>query len=42
MRHALRLAGTKFTARRMVQDYAQEHYAPALRGEACSDDPPTA
>jgi starch phosphorylase len=42
MRHALRLAGTKFTARRMVQDYVQEHYAPAIRGESSGDDPPTA
>jgi starch phosphorylase len=42
MRHALRLAGTRFTARRMLQDYVQEHYAPALRGESSGDDPPTA
>ena len=33
MRHALRLAGRRFTARRMVQDYVQEYYAPAIRGE---------
>ena len=42
MRHAIRLAGSRFTARRMVQDYVQEYYAPALRGEASGDDPPTA
>ncbi|MDQ3428144.1 MAG: alpha-glucan family phosphorylase, partial [Gemmatimonadota bacterium] len=42
MRHAMRLAGAKFTARRMVQDYVQEYYAPAIRGEAGGDDPPTA
>jgi glucan phosphorylase len=42
MRHALRLAGRKFTARRMVEDYVQEHYAPAIRGESSADDPPTA
>ncbi|HEX2635621.1 MAG TPA: alpha-glucan family phosphorylase [Gemmatimonadales bacterium] len=42
MRHALRLAGSRFTARRMVQDYVQEHYAPAIRGESSGDDPPTA
>jgi starch phosphorylase len=41
MRHALRLAGSRFTARRMVQDYVQEYYAPAIRGEAFGDDPPT-
>ena len=32
----------KRTARRMVQDYVQEYYAPAIRGEASGDDPPTA
>jgi len=42
MRHAMRLAGSKFTARRMLQDYVQEYYAPAIRGEASGDDPPTA
>ena len=26
---------------RMVQDYVQEYYAPAIRGEAAGDDPPT-
>jgi starch phosphorylase len=41
MRHALRLAGSHFTARRMVQNYVQEYYAPAIRGEAAGDDPPT-
>ena len=41
MRHALRLAGSRFTARRMVQDYVQEYYAPAIRGETSGDDPPT-
>jgi hypothetical protein len=42
MRHALRLSGARFTARRMIQDYVQEHYAPAIRGESSGDDPPTA
>ena len=42
MRHALRLAGSRFTARRMLQDYVQEYYAPAIEGEASGDDPPTA
>ena len=42
MRHAIRLAGSKFTARRMLQNYVQEYYAPAIRGEASGDDPPTA
>ncbi|MGN6391422.1 MAG: alpha-glucan family phosphorylase [Gemmatimonadales bacterium] len=42
MRYAIRLAGSRFTARRMIQDYVQEHYAPAIRGESSGDDPPTA
>jgi hypothetical protein len=37
----MRLAGRRFTARRMVHDYVQEYYAPAIRGEAAGDDPPT-
>ncbi len=42
MSHAVRLAGTAFTARRMVQDYARTYYVPAMRGDPFSDDPPTA
>ncbi len=42
MRHALRLAGSRFTARRMLRDYVQEYYAPAIHGETSGDDPPTA
>ncbi len=42
MRHALRLAGSRFTARRMLRDYVQEYYAPAIQGETSGDDPPTA
>ena len=42
MRHALRLAGSRFTARRMLRDYVQEYYAPAIHREASGDDPPTA
>jgi starch phosphorylase len=41
MRHALRLAGNRFTARRMVENYVQEYYAPAIAGGS-GDDPPTA
>jgi starch phosphorylase len=33
MKQALRVAGERFTARRMVQDYATHYYAPASRGE---------
>jgi starch phosphorylase len=34
MKHALRIAGEHFSARRMVQDYVNDYYAPAMRGEA--------
>lgn len=34
MKHALRVAGERFSARRMVQDYVNGSYAPAMRGEA--------
>jgi len=42
MKHALKTVGERFTARRMVQQYVQQFYAPALRGDATGDDPPTA
>lgn len=42
MRRSIEVAGTRFTARRMVQDYARDYYAPALLGETAGDDPPTA
>ena len=42
MRHALRVAGGRFTARRMVRNYVQEYYVPEMRGESSGDDPPTA
>ena len=42
MRYAIRLAGSRFTGRRMVQDYVRAYYVPAMRGEASGDDPPTA
>ncbi len=42
MRHAMRLAGPRFSSRRMMQDYVQEYYAPAIRGDGLADDPPTA
>ena len=42
MRHAMRLAGSRFMARRMVQDYARAYYVPAMRGDPFSDDPPAA
>jgi starch phosphorylase len=42
MRHAIRLAGSTFTARRMVQDYTRGYYAPIMAGAELPDDPPTA
>jgi starch phosphorylase len=41
MKHALRVAGARFTTNRMVQQYALDYYAPALRGELNGDDRPT-
>jgi len=42
MKHALLVAGQRFTARRMVQQYVTEHYVPAIEGRLPGDDPPTA
>ena len=42
MKHALCVAGQRFTARRMVEEYVCRHYTPAIRGELDGDDPPTA
>ncbi|HEX9754765.1 MAG TPA: alpha-glucan family phosphorylase [Gemmatimonadales bacterium] len=41
MRDAIRVAASRFTADRMVREYAEEYYTPALRGEPFPDDPPT-
>lgn len=40
MKHAMRDAG-RFTARRMVAEYAGDLYLPAMRGAWSDDDPPT-
>lgn len=40
MRHAIRVAGSRFTARRMVQDYTGRYYLPAMRRDPFTDDPP--
>ncbi|MEO8200422.1 MAG: alpha-glucan family phosphorylase [Gemmatimonadota bacterium] len=40
MRNAIRVAGSQFSARRMVQDYVQNYYAPAIQGFSAPDDPP--
>jgi glycogen phosphorylase len=41
MKNALRVAAGHFTTRRMVQEYVQKYYVPALQGVAEHDDPPT-
>jgi len=40
MRNALRVAGARFTARRMVLEYTEQYYVPAMRGDPFIDDPP--
>ncbi|HEY4321613.1 MAG TPA: alpha-glucan family phosphorylase [Gemmatimonadales bacterium] len=40
MKESMRVAGRKFTARRMLQDYSNRYYAPILRGDPLVDDPP--
>jgi starch phosphorylase len=41
MKEAAIVAGKSFTAHRMVMDYAERFYAPALKGITEGDDPPT-
>ena len=42
MRNAIRVAFQQFNSRRMVQRYTEQYYAPAMRHDAMTDDPPTA
>jgi starch phosphorylase len=42
MKHAMRVAGQHFTARRMLEHYARLSYVPAVLGTSQPDDPPTA
>ena len=42
MKGALRAAGLRFTADRMVREYATDYYVPAIRRELPPDDPPSA
>jgi starch phosphorylase len=42
MKHALRVAGQHFTARRMLVEYVHQSYVPAMLGNGGPDDPPTA
>ncbi|MEK7380997.1 MAG: hypothetical protein AAB075_08310, partial [Gemmatimonadota bacterium] len=40
MRNALRVAGRRFTADRMVQEYVTRCYLPAMRNDPFEDVPP--
>ena len=40
MKASMKEAGRVFTTGRMVKDYAETYYTPALRGEMGGDDPP--
>jgi starch phosphorylase len=42
MKHALYVAGARFTASRMLKDYTDRCYIPATRGSLEGDDPPVA
>jgi starch phosphorylase len=42
MKHAMRVAGLHFTARRMLESYARMFYVQAVQGTTLPDDPPTA
>ena len=42
MKHAIRVAGRMFTASRMVQEYTEQYYVPAMAGGILPDDPPVA
>jgi len=42
MKRAIVVGATRFTARRMVREYVDDYYVPALRGEPGPDDSPTA
>ncbi|HTS87019.1 MAG TPA: alpha-glucan family phosphorylase [Gemmatimonadales bacterium] len=41
MKQAIKTAGERFSARRMVQEYVNGYYAPSMRGEAPTSVPPT-
>jgi len=42
MRNALRVAVTRFTAHRMLREYTERYYVPAMRGDSGADCPPSA
>jgi starch phosphorylase len=41
MKNAMRVAGQKFTARRMLEEYVEKYYVPSMTDSATPDDPPT-
>ena len=41
MKESIRVAGKRFTARRMLQEYSERYYAPILSHAPFTDDPPT-
>ncbi|OYV62759.1 MAG: hypothetical protein B7Z72_14925 [Gemmatimonadetes bacterium 21-71-4] len=40
MKHAMRTAAERFTARRMVEQYVRDYYLPSIAGDPAGDDPP--
>jgi starch phosphorylase len=40
MKHSIKVAGQHFTARRMLQEYVNDCYVPAVRADLEGDDPP--
>jgi starch phosphorylase len=42
MKHSIRTAGARFTARRMLEEYVRGYYIPGATGLWPDDDPPTA
>ncbi len=40
MKHAIKHAGEHFSGRRMLQDYINGYYAPAMRGRGTGECPP--
>ena len=42
MKNAMRVAGDRFTARRMLEEYVEKYYVPSMTAAATPDDPPTA
>lgn len=41
MKNSMRVAGEKFTARRMVEEYVENYYVPSMTDQTTPDDPPT-